>query len=104
MVRLDGAVGSEQFKERPCLIVQNYEGNTYSPTTLIVPLTKQNKKSISTHYALLKKDYPFLNYNSLVLTEQIRCVDIEKRLDRKIGSISKKDLDNILKVIENNFH
>lgn len=99
-------IGSEQnyVEGRPALIVQNDIGNEYSKTTIIVPLTKQNKKNIPTHYLLKKKDYDFLGYDSLVLCEQIRVIDKNARhIERKLGSISKEDLENIIKVINNNF-
>lgn len=101
------SVGSEQsyVDGRPALIVQNDMGNEYSKTTIVVPLTKQNKKNIPTHYLLKKKDYNFLGYDSLVLCEQIRVVDKNARyIERKLGTISKEDLDNIIKVINNNFN
>lgn len=99
-------IGSEQsLNGRPCLIVQNNIGNKYSGTTVIVPLTKRNKKPIPTHYLLKKEDYPFLEYDSLVLGEQIRCIDANKRvLERKIGSIKEKDLKKIVDIICDNLN
>lgn len=106
MVSIKDTLGSEQeLKGRPCLIVQNDIGNIFSKTTIIVPLTKRNKKDIPTHYLLKKEDYPFLGYDSLVLAEQIRCIDFNVRyLERKIGEISKEDLSEILKTIDKNFY
>lgn len=104
MVLFKDTVGSEQsLNGRPCLIIQNNIGNKYSGTTIIVPLTKRNKKPIPTHYLLKKEDYPFLEYDSLVLGEQIRCIDTNKRiLERKIGSINEKDLKKIIEIICDN--
>lgn len=104
IVLFKDTIGSEQsLNGRPCLIVQNDIGNKYSGTTIIVPLTKRNKKPIPTHYLLKKKDYPFLEYDSLVLGEQIKCIDISKRiLERKIGNINNEDLQNIINIICDN--
>ena len=105
IVSLKDTVGSEQsLNGRPCLIIQNEVGNKYSGTTLIIPLTKKNKKQMPTHYLLLKERYSFLEYDSLVLGEQIRCVDINKRiLERKLGSIKEDDLKNIIDIVYKNF-
>ena len=104
MVSFKDTVGSEQsLNGRPCLIVQNNIGNKHSSTTVIVPLTKINKKPIPTHYLLKKEDYTFLEYDSLVLGEQIKCIDINKRiLERKIGKINQKDLNKIISIICDN--
>ena len=66
-------------------------------------MTKRNKKPIPTHYLLKKEDYTFLEYDSLVLGEQIKCIDINKRiLERKIGKINQKDLNKIISIICDN--
>ena len=43
---LDGTVGSEQSGIRPVIVVQNDVGNKYSPTTIVVPLTKKVRLKI----------------------------------------------------------
>lgn len=72
---LDGAIGSEQKGNRPVIIVQNDIGNKYSPTTIIVPLTKKinNKTRIPTHLNLKSSNY--IKYDSTILAEQIRTID-----------------------------
>lgn len=51
LARLGKTIGSEETGIRPVLIVQNDLGNKYSPTTIIVPITKriEKRKSIPTH-------------------------------------------------------
>ena len=44
---LSPAIGSEQGKSRPCVIIQNDYGNCYSGTTIIAPMTTQTKKTIA---------------------------------------------------------
>lgn len=104
IVSFKGTIGSEQsLKGRPCLIIQNNIGNKHSGTTIIVPLTKRIKKYIPTHYILKKEKYPFLLFDSLVLGEQIRCVDVNSRiLERKIGTINQEDLEKIISIICDN--
>lgn len=100
-VKLDPIVGSEQGGTRLCIVVQRNEGNQNSTTTYIVPLTKQQKNFNLTHYTLYKTLYPFLTYDSNVLAEQLRTVDI-KRIERIVGHIEHYDLQRIInKIIEN---
>lgn len=40
-IDLDGAIGSEQSKTRPCVVIQNNAGNVHSPTLIVLPLTKE---------------------------------------------------------------
>lgn len=96
-------IGSEQkiFK-RPCIIVQNDIGNAFSNTTIIIPLTKQIKKEMPTHYTLRKDKYTFLKYDSVALCEQIFTIDL-CRITKKIGNININDLYNIYKIVCKNF-
>lgn len=49
LVDLPRISGSIQHGLRPCLIVQNNIGNTYSPVIIIVPCTSKRKKDLPTH-------------------------------------------------------
>lgn len=100
---LSGNLGSEQGGSRPVLVVQNNTGNSHSPTTIIVPLTKQEKAKLPQHYILNKDDYEFLFHDSTVLCEQVKCIDMSSRLERKLGKISRQDMDEILTLINKNF-
>lgn len=92
---LDGAVGSEQQGNRPVVIVQNDIGNKYSPTTIILPLTKKlNRKTrIPTHFNINKAEN--IKCDSTILAEQIRVID-KKRLGKKIGKLD----DNTINIID----
>ena len=80
LVDLSNQVGSEQTGIRPALIVQNEQGNQHSPTTIICPLTSQDKTPIETHVTLTPKDA------GTVLCEQVRVVD-KTRLKKKLGEV-----------------
>ena len=84
----DPVIGSEQGGLRPVLIVQNDIGNTYSPTTIVIPLTSNPKKDLPTHLTITKS-YK-LSGNSLLLAEQIRTIDCS-RLSEYIGHIRNDD-------------
>lgn len=92
----------QQMSNRPVIVVQNDCGNRYSHTTIICPLTKKNKTYLPTHYILHKCDYPFLTYDSLILGEQIRCIDAG-RICKKLGRVSNTDIQYIIEALQQNF-
>lgn len=95
------SIGSEQNGMRMAIVVQNNCGNKNSSTTVVVPITKQHKKFNLTHYILYKKLYSFLTYDSIVLAEQVKTIDI-KRIERICGHIEYYDLQRIIKKINEN--
>ena len=89
LVDLSNQVGCEQSGIRPALIVQNEQGNLHSPTTIICPLTSQDKTPIDTHVKLTPSDAGILKV-STVLCEQVRVVD-KTRLKKKLGEIVNRN-------------
>lgn len=65
-VDLSPVIGSEQGGYRPCVAIQNDDGNRYSSTTIIAPMTTQTKKTIAdTCYDFFRRQTPtFINYHS----------------------------------------
>ena len=97
-----GAKGCEEKGFRPAIIVQNNVGNTFSPTTWVVPITSQNKKDILTHHTIKQDKYDFLTYEScIILCEQLTVRDI-CRLGRYIGKIDDGDFNIVIEKIKNN--
>ena len=99
---LPPTIGSEQGGIRPVLIVQNDTGNRYSPTTIVVTLTKQQKNDLPTHILVDVDKENGLKYDSTALCEQIKTID-KRRLKGKIGSIHNnaevlEEISNGLKV------
>ncbi len=92
LVDLSSQIGSEQSGIRPALIVQNEQGNSHSPTTIICPLTSQEKTPVSTHVTLSPSDAGILKV-STVLCEQIRVID-KTRVKRKLGEVVNRDKIN----------
>ena len=95
---LDGTIGSEQGGIRPCLVVQNDIGNTYSPTVIIIPLSTKPKNKLPTHVKISK--LCGLESDSIALAEQIRTVD-KARVGLYVGAISAKtqaDVDNAMAI------
>lgn len=92
LVNLAGAMYSEQDKCRPVIVIQNDIGNKYSPTTIIIPLTSEMKKSNQpTHAVVYKKDAIGLREDSMALCEQIRTID-KRRIKEKIGQVSNQEV------------
>lgn len=88
--------GSVQSGRRPVLIIQNDVGNMYSPTIIVVPLTKvmKKKEDFPTHKTLLKSTYSFLEENSVVICEQIMTISKSQILNN-LGSISDDDMNDV---------
>ncbi|MBZ9537031.1 type II toxin-antitoxin system PemK/MazF family toxin [Cytobacillus oceanisediminis] len=85
--------GSEQSGNRPALVIQNDIGNRFSPTVIIAILTKVHKKELPTHVYLDKDKYR-LEYNSVVMLEQIRTID-KWRIGDKISSLDEEKMEEV---------
>ena len=95
---LNPVVGSEQGDLRPVLVVQNNAGNSFSPTIIIVPITRKLlKTSLPTHVVIPKSCG--LEAESLALVEQIRTID-RSRFSDYIGQIGSKEQDKINDALE----
>lgn len=86
-------VGSEQGGIRPCLIIQNDMGNTYSPTVVIAAMTTQSKSNIPTHISVSPEDY-CLDINTTILLEQLRTID-KSRLSSFVGRLSDSTMQRV---------
>lgn len=94
LVNLEPIRGSEQGGIRPCLIIQNNQGNKYSPLTIIAPLTSTAfTKEFPTNVFVLKEDSR-LNKDSTILLNQIRTID-KRRITRKISSLSAEIMGKV---------
>ena len=86
-------VGSVQGSIRPVIIVQNDVGNMHSPTTLVVPVTSQNKHNLPTHFSVKN-----LHKNSIALCEQIQTVD-KTQLLKAIGKLDEEEMTMLKKAL-----
>lgn len=89
-----GFLEGEQKGYRPAIVIQNNVGNTFSPTTIVAFITKQDKQSLPTHLSVN------LFVPSTVLGEQIRTI-AKDRISKKVGKIKAEymlELDNILTI------
>ena len=95
LINLTGQ-GSEQNGLRPVVVLQNDVGNRFSPTTVVVPLTSQNKKNVPTHVNLEPEDG--VVKPSTALCEQPMSVD-KTRLIKRIGALNENKIEDINKKI-----
>jgi mRNA interferase MazF len=95
----DDTRGSEIYKSRRAVVVQNDQGNKHSPTTIIAPISKGHT------------GYPFhvnlagsldeLEMDSHVQLDQLRTVDIAARITKTYGQLSAThmaDVDDAIRV------
>lgn len=92
MAILEKQIGSEQYGERPVLIIQNNHDNRHSPTTIVLPVSSRTSKTRPTHAWI--KDLKILPRESLVLAEQIRVID-KSRLGRFLGKADGETMKGI---------
>lgn len=97
-VDLGNAVGSEQGKIRPAVIIQNEVGNKYSPCVIVAVMTSKEKKPMITHIGINPSDETGLTKSTTVMAEQIRTID-KSRILSCIGRLSDRMMDCINKAI-----
>lgn len=91
---LDPVVGSEQGGRRPVLVVQNDQGNRFSPTVVVLALTSQLQKArLPTHVALRAQGNG-LTRDSVAMAEQLRTLD-KRRLGARIGRLSAEEMRRV---------
>ena len=72
-VKLGMRQSSIQMGRRPCIVVQNNTGNKNSPTTIVIPVTSQDKKPLPTHVDL--SSVRELVSGSKAIAEQVLTID-----------------------------
>ena len=89
----DDTRGSEIYKSRRAVVVQNDMGNKNAPTTIIAPISKGH-----TGYPFhvnLPESMDELAMDSHVQLDQIRTVDINERITQTYGQLSASQLDAV---------
>ena len=94
--------GCEQGLERYAIIVQNDEGNLYSPTTIVIACTSRTKKSLPVHVESRFSSSNMVDYDlkrvgtakSVIMAEQIRTID-KTRLRKYMGMLTAEFMEEI---------
>ncbi|MCJ7728268.1 MAG: type II toxin-antitoxin system PemK/MazF family toxin [Sedimentisphaerales bacterium] len=100
IVNLNPAKGAEKKKTRPCLIIQNDIGNTYSPLTIVAVITSQ--KDIKKKYPMdiwIDKGCGGLDNPSIIQCDQIRTID-KARLMKKLGCLGPAVMAEVAKALK----
>lgn len=86
-------IGYEICESRPSIIVSD---DRYSSKgqLVVVPLTKNVRRNLRTHYTLYKSKYSFLSYDSCVKTEQVKSIS-SIRVNGIIGQVDTDDMRKI---------
>lgn len=94
LIRPDTVVGREQRGVRPAVVVQNNEGNEFSPITVVVPLTDAKGKKKYTFIAMVKEGDGGIKKDSYALANQIRVID-KSRIIENWGHLSNETILDI---------
>lgn len=95
--------GSEIGKVRPCIIVQNDIGNTYSPTTIVLPITHRRKNISQPTQVVLDKHMikGEGKVDGVILGEQVRTINktrIKSYTGETLLASAMEQVDNAIKV------
>lgn len=102
LVNFDPSIGAEIRKTRPALIIQNDVGNNYSPIVIVAAITSQFDEKLYPTEVLIKALEGGLEYDSVVLLNQIRSLD-KQRLIRCLGSLTQSTMEKVDKAIKISF-
>lgn len=81
--------GSEQWPDRPAVIVSNNLNNKYSPVVEVVYLTGRTKQRLPTHVRINSAEIP-----SVALCEQVNSVSVD-RLGNPMGVCTEGEMLDI---------
>lgn len=96
IAKVNGEYGSEQHGTRLVVVVQNDKGNTYSTTTIVIPITSKDKHYLPTNVILCTNIF---DKQSMALAEQVMTVSND-RLIRFIGTLGFSDMQKIDKALK----
>ena len=96
----DDAQGSEIYKKRPAFVIQNDIGNQHSLTTIVAPIS--GGTTSFPFQVNLPASIPGLQKASYVMLDQIRTVDIQARITRRLGRVNDQqkmhEIDDAIRV------
>ncbi len=99
LIDLKDTYNNVQSGKRPCLIVQNNSGNTYSPTVIVVPITTKIKKTYIPVHVVIEKGCCFNKKREMILCECILTVSKEQIINH-IKTLDSKIMQRVDKALE----
>ena len=100
LVNFDPTLGVEIRKTRPALILQNDIANEHSPITIVAAITSKFDDQLYPIEVPVKAREAGLNFDSVVLLNQIRSID-RRRLVKRMGKLridTMTRVDNALQI------
>ena len=94
------AIGSELKGVHPAVVIQNNVGNSYSPCTMVAPMTSKDKPHMPTHIVVYPTRTTGLTKTSMIMFEQIKTID-KSRILSKVGHL---DAESLINKIENSLN
>lgn len=100
-------IGSEEDKNRPCLIIQNDVGNIHSPNTIVAPIT--NQSGVPKVTVEIKNTYKYFDpieniekqlsgyilLGNIVTVSKIRLGALLTTVDKEMNEVNEKLLSSI---------
>jgi mRNA interferase MazF len=99
LVNFEPVKGSEQRGIRPSLVIQNDIFNTYSPTTIVAPITSKSFKKEYPTNVLIKKEDSKLKRDSTALLNQIKTID-KLRIIKRISLLDNFTMNKVDRAIK----
>ena len=93
LAQLDPAVGSENQKTRPCVLISPPEMHNHLRTVIVAPMTTGSRP------AAFRVSVTFKGKTGLILLDQIRTLD-KVRLVRRQGAVHSRALKRVLEVLQ----
>ena len=85
--------GTEQTGIRPALVIQNDVGNQYSPTTIVVAISSQQRRVYPFQVSVTAQESG-LPQDSVIKCEQIQTIDRE-RIGSLAGALDKNRMAEV---------
>ncbi len=103
-VNLEGAIGVEKQKTRPCVVVQNDVGNKVSPMTIVAPITDEDQfKGYPVQVIVEATELGPHGKRSVIECGHLRTIDRDRRIDRtrgvtaRLSAATMEKVDNALR-------
>ena len=85
------------------LVVQNDQGNRFSPTVIVLALTSQLQKARLPTHVTIRAGETGLSRDSVAMAEQLRTLD-KRRLGERIGRLPEEEMLRVDEALRVSLH
>lgn len=97
---LDPAVGHEQVKRRPVIVVSNDKFNRHSTLTMVIPITSTDTPyPLHLDVGLVPSESDEPPIRGYAEAEQLKSLDLTARRAVKVGTINEEGMDKLLSLV-----